>query len=144
MVILSKKNTDGSYDTSPYLFDGIDLYHGDKVSKLLELAPASDGSKPKKVKLQIVCKKEGVDYEFTPSDEEGFLLKTEKYSGLTLWFEDELGKKYHADRNGIVSIINELSAPLTVKLWVVADRYTIPKLVEGVVLDDVSIVIWSI
>ncbi len=38
-TIISKKNEDGSYDTSEYLFDGIDLYHGDRTNKKLEISP---------------------------------------------------------------------------------------------------------
>lgn len=145
MIIISKKNPDGSYDSNPYLFDGIDLYQGDLVSKILELAPADDGTRPRKVKIQFVCKRDGIDYEFKPeNEEEGYYLKTDRYPGLTIWFEDNAGVKYKADKNGVVSLINELVSPLTIKMWVKAEQYTIPKLVEGVVLDDISIIIWGI
>ncbi|AVQ21478.1 hypothetical protein [Fusobacterium necrophorum] len=143
-VILSKKNPDGSYDTSRFLFDGIDMYHGDLVSKILELAPADDGSRPRKVKIQLVCKQDGIDYEFVPIDDDGFHLKTTQYPGLTIWFEDNSGVKYRADRNGIISLINELTTPLTLKMWVKAEPYTLPKLVEGVVLSDISFIVWGI
>ena len=139
-IIISKKNKDGSYDTNDYLFDGIDLYHGDRVNKKLELAPV--GSPVKNVKIQLVCRRNDIEYEFKPNEESEYYLTTEKYPGLTIHFEDVNGVKYKADKNGVIHIINILSTPLDFFLMVEAKPFTTKKITDELVLDDIDLVVY--
>lgn len=141
-VIVSKKNEDGSYDTGDYLFDGIDLYHGDRVNKKLEISPI--GSPVKNVNIQLVCTRDNIEYEFKPEFEEGeYYLKTDKYPGLTIHFEDINGVKYKADKNGVIRIINVLSSPLDFYIFIEAEPFTVKQISKTTVLDDVSLIVWS-
>lgn len=140
-IILSKKNKDGSYDTNDYLFDGIDLYNGDHVNKRLELSPV--GTPAKNIKIQLVVTRDNIEYEFKPEEDNEYNLKSDKYPGLTIHFEDMNGVKYKSDKNGIISIINILSVPLDFMIYVDAEPYTAKKISDEVVLDDVSLIIWN-
>lgn len=139
-INIKKKELDGSYSRSPYLFDSVDLYNGDTVKSILELSPATNSVK--NVKLSIVCNRNGVDYEFKPKDDDSYELYTDRYKGMTIWFADKNGIKFKPDKNGILSITNLLAIPLDIQIWLRAEKYTIEKMNESVVLDDLSLITW--
>lgn len=140
-TIISKKNEDGSYDTSEYLFDGIDLYHGDRTNKKLEISPV--GTPVKNVSIQLVCTRDNIEYEFKPDEDNEYNLKCDKYPGLTIHFEDINGIKYKSDKNGVIRIINILTTPLDFFIFVEAEPYTVKKISETNVLDDINLIVWS-
>lgn len=140
-TIISKKNEDGSYDTSEYLFDGIDLYHGDRTNKKLEISPV--GTPVKNVSIQLVCTRDNIEYEFKPDEDNEYNLKCDRYPGLTIHFEDINGIKYKSDKNGVIRIINILTTPLDFFIFVEAEPYTVKKISETNVLDDINLIVWS-
>ena len=140
-TIISKKNEDGSYDTSEYLFDGIDLYHGDRTNKKLEISPV--GAPVKNVSIQLVCTRDNIEYEFKPEEDNEYNLKCDRYPGLTIHFEDINGIKYKSDKNGVIRIINILTIPLDFLIFVEAEPYTVKKISETNVLDDINLIVWS-
>ena len=141
-TIISKKNEDGSYDTGEYLFDGIDLYHGDNVNKKLEIAPV--GTPAKNVKLQLVCTRDNIEYEFKPNeDEDDYHLKSDRYPGLTIHFEDINGVKYKPDKNGVINFIKVLTMPIDFFIFVKAEPFTSKKISETNILDDINLIVWS-
>jgi len=140
-TIISKKNEDGSYDTSEYLFDGIDLYHGDRTNKKLEISPV--GTPVKNVSIQLVCTRDNIEYEFKPDEDNEYNLKCDRYPGLTVHFEDINGIKYKSDKNGVIRIINILTIPLDFFIFVEAEPYTVKKISETNVLDDINLIVWS-
>lgn len=139
-IILKKKNSDGSYDNGPYLFDGIDLYHGDNVSKILELSPA--GNSVKNVKISLVVKRNEIEYEFLPEEEDSYYLVNDKYPGMKIHFEDKNGIKFKPDKNGVLSITNVLAVPLDISIHVRAAKFTVKKISETLVLDDIELLLW--
>ena len=140
-IILKKKNEDGSYDNSPYLFDCIDLYHGDNVAKTLELSPA--GNAVKNVKVSLVVKRNDIDYDFLPEEEDSYYLVNDKYPGMKIHFEDKNGIKFRPDKNGVVSITNVLAVPLDISIHIRASKFTVKKISETLVLDDLELLLWS-
>ena len=120
-TIISKKNEDGSYDTNEYLFDGIDLYHGDRTNKKLEISPV--GAPVKNVSIQLVCTRDNIEYEFKPEEDNEYNLK--------------------CDKNGVIRIINILTIPLDFFIFVEAEPYTVKKISETNVLDDINLIVWS-
>lgn len=139
-VIIKKKNNDGSYDNSPYLFDGIDLYHGDNVSKTLELSPS--GNSVKNVKISLTVIRNDVEYEFVPEEEDSYYLINDKYPGMKIHFEDKNGIKFKPDKNGVISVTNVLAVPLDISIHVRAAKFTVKKISETLVLDDLNMLVW--
>lgn len=139
-INIRKKEADGSYSSSPYLFDAVDLYNGDTVKSILELSPAV--TSVKNVKLTIVCDRNDVEYEFKPVQDDEYELTTDRYKGLVIWFADSNGVKFKPDQNGVVSITNLLAVPLDIQVWLKAKPYTVQKLNESLVLDDIKLVTW--
>lgn len=139
-VIIKKKNNDGSYDNSPYLFDGIDLYHGDNVSKILELSPS--GNSVKNVKISLTVIRNDVEYEFVPEEEDSYYLINDKYPGMKIHFEDKNGIKFKPDKNGVISVTNVLAVPLDISIHVRAAKFTVKKISETLVLDDLNMLVW--
>lgn len=139
-VIIKKKNNDGSYDNSPYLFDGIDLYHGDNVPKILELSPS--GNSVKNVKISLTVIRNDVEYEFVPEEEDSYYLINDKYPGMKIHFEDKNGIKFKPDKNGVISVTNVLAVPLDISIHVRAAKFTVKKISETLVLDDLNMLVW--
>ncbi len=140
-INLRKKNNDGSYSTNEYLFDAVDLYNGDVVKSILELSPTNNPVK--NVKFSLSCKRDNIEYELKPLDEESYELVTDRYKGMSIWFTDKNGVKFKPDKNGVVSITNLLAIPLDIQIWLRAEKYTVEKLNETIVLDDLNLKVWS-
>lgn len=139
-ISLKRKELDGAYSQSPYLFESVDLYNGDTVKSIIELAPLNNAVK--NVKLTIVCNRNGIDYELKPENDDSYELVTDRYKGMSIWFADKNGVKFKPDKNGVVSITNLLAIPLDIQIWLRADKYTVEKLNETVVLDDLALISW--
>lgn len=139
-ISLKRKELDGAYSKSPYLFDAVDLYNGDTVKSIIEIAPVSNAVQ--NVKISIVCNRNGIDYELKPVDEDSYELHTDRYKGMTIWFADKNGVKFKPDKNGVISVTNLLAIPLDIQIWLKAEKYTVEKLNETVVLDDLTIISW--
>lgn len=139
-INLKRKNNDGSYSTSPYLFDAVDLYNGDVVKTILELSPINNPVK--NVKFSLICKRDNIEYELKPIDDETYELSTDRYKGMSIWFADKNGIKFKPDKNGVISITNLLAVPLDIQIWLRAEKYTVDKLNETIVLDDLNLKVW--
>ena len=61
----------------------------------------------------------------------------------TIHFEDVNGIKYKSDKNGVIRIINILTIPLDFFIFVEAEPYTVKKISETNVLDDINLIVWS-
>lgn len=139
-INIKRKETDGSYSKSPYLFDGVDLYNGDTVKTILEISPSNNAVK--NVKFSLNCRRNEIDYELKPASEDSYELVTDRYKGMAIWFADKNGIKFKPDKNGVISITNLLATPIDIQIWLKAEKYTVEKLDEAVVLDDLLITAW--
>lgn len=140
-IEIRKKNNDGSYSTSPYLFDAVDLYNGDVVKSIIEISPI--GNTVKNVKFTLSCLKDGIEYDLEPVNEDSYELVTDRYKGMSIWFADKNGIKFKPDKNGVVSITNTLAVPIDLQIWLRAEKYTVEKLNETIVLDDFNLKVWT-
>ena len=61
---------------------------------------------------------------------------------MTIWFADKNGVKFKPDKNGVISVTNLLAIPLDIQIWLKAEKYTVEKMNESVVLDDLALITW--
>lgn len=141
-IILRKKNDDGSYDNGDFLFNNVDLYDGCYVNKILEISPNLN-RKEYNIKLSLRSVIGEYEYQFKPSEEDGYYLVEDNHPGLKFYFTDKNKVKYLPDKNGVISLINVLSMPLDIIIHMIADKYTVSDIDEYVVLDDINLIIWS-
>lgn len=139
-IVIKKKENDGSYSKSPYLFDAVDLYNGDTVKSILELSPVNNSVK--NVKISVSCKRDDTEYELTPISEDSYEIATDRYKGMVIWFADKNGIKFKPDVNGVISVTNLLAVPLDIQIWLRAEKFTVEKLNESIVLDDLCLSVW--
>lgn len=141
-IIIRPKNEDGSYSDNSILFDGIDLYDGCNVYKILELS--SDNGVAKNVKLTLEVQRNDLIETLLPKIEDAAELKTGYYPGLDIWFTltGADGVKLIPDKNGVINLTKQLTVPMDVVMHVKASKYTVSSLNESVVLDDLFIVTW--
>jgi hypothetical protein len=141
-IILRKKNDDGSYDNGDFLFNNVDLYDGCYVNKILEISPNLN-RKEYNIKLSLRSVIGEYEYQFKPSEEDGYYLVEDNHPGLKFYFTDKNKVKYLPDKNGVISLINVLSMPLDIIIHMIADKYTVSDIDEYIVLDDINLIIWS-
>ena len=141
-IILRKKNDDGSYDNGDFLFNNVDLYDGCCVNKILEISPNLN-RKEYNIKLSLRSVIGEYEYQFKPSEEDGYYLVEDNHPGLKFYFTDKNKVKYLPDKNGVISLINVLSMPLDIIIHMIADKYTVSDIDEYIVLDDINLIIWS-
>ena len=141
-IILRKKNDDGSYDNGDFLFNNVDLYDGCYVNKILEISPNLN-RKEYNIKLSLRSVIGEYEYQFKPSEEDGYYLVEDNHPGLKFYFTDKNKVKYLPDKNGVISLITVLSMPLDIIIHMIADKYTVSDIDEYIVLDDINLIIWS-
>ena len=141
-IILRKKNDDGSYDNGDFLFNNVDLYDGCYVNKILEISPNLN-RKEYNIKLSLRSVIGEYEYQFKPSEEDGYYLVEDNHPGLKFYFTDKNKVKYLPDKNGVISLINVLSMPLDIIIHMIADKYTVSDIDEYIVLDDINLIPWS-
>ena len=142
-IRITKKNNDGSYDYSDYLFDSVDLYGGDHVSRIIELAPAIADKPARYVKFSLVSKQEDDTHKFKPLKNDSYYLENIFHNGLKFYLEDKNGVKYTPDKNGIINIANNLIQPIDVVIHLIADQYSIMDFNKNTVIENINIEIWS-
>lgn len=142
-IRITKKNNDGSYDFSDYLFDSVDLYGGDHVSRIIELAPAMSEKPARYVKFSLVSRQEEETYTFKPVKTDSYYLENPYHKGIKFYLEDKNGIKYVPDKNGIINIVNNLIQPIDVVLHLMAEQYSIVDFNKEVVIENINIEIWS-
>ena len=65
-IAIRYKNDDNSYDDSIYLYIEVDAYDGDIVNRILEVAPAVNGTTLKNVKFRLTMMRDGNSFKFYP------------------------------------------------------------------------------
>lgn len=141
-INIRKKNEDGSYDNGDFLFKNVDLYDGCYVYRTLEISPSLN-KQEYNLKLSLRSVVDEFEYQFKPSSDNDYYLVDDNHPGMKFYFTDKNKVKYLPDKNGIISLINVLSAPIDIEIHMIADRYTVNNIDEYIVLDDINIIIWS-
>lgn len=140
-INIRKKNDDGTYDDGDFLFKNVDLYNGCFVKRILEISPSNREEYNVKVSLRSI--ENELEYDFKPENEYSYYLVNSKHQGMKFYITDKNGVKYLPDKNGIISLVNVLSTPLEIVINLIADKYTVSKIDDYVIFDDINILFWS-
>lgn len=142
-IKITKLKQDESIDTSENMFDSVDAYSGDHVTRILELSPSVPGTTVQYVKIRFgVNKSEGL-FHMTPVKEGDYKVESEYYKGFKYYIESQSGIRYMPDSNGVFNITNSLVTPIKIVLHLIVEKYTVTDLEQANFMEDGQMFVWS-
>lgn len=140
-IRLLKKNEDGSYDNSDKLFKQIDVYGGDHQKRILEISPGINEQQIKHVYFSLELVSTDGNVTFVPEREGSYYLTNSLYKNIKFYLEHKSGHKLYPDKKGMIKITDLLIKPMDVVLHVEVEQYAMPRITEGIIFDDIEIVL---